>query len=79
MDIDIRSLAHWAHHQGWTVVVDSRGARFFTPKGVYIVTYPHQPPHPRRRLVDVQAALKSAGLSIPATGPGARRFQRQTG
>jgi hypothetical protein len=79
LDIDIRPLAYWANRQGWTIVVDARGARFFSPEGVYIVTYPHHPAHPIRRLADVRTALKTAGLPIPTLGPSARRPQRRTG
>ena len=79
MDIDIRPLACWAHRQGWGIVIDARGARFFSPEGIYIVTYPHHPAHPIRCLADVRTALKTAGLHIPALSPSARRPQRRTG
>ena len=78
LNIYIRPLAHWAESQGWTVLVEPQGATvFYDQEGTYIARYPSDPSNPHRRLTDVLAAMKRAGLPLP--GPGEWRPARRTG
>ncbi len=66
MNSDIKDWADWAESQGWTVKTDGKGyARFYDPDDEYIAQYPATPSNPRRRMKDLQVALKKAGLQIP--------------
>jgi hypothetical protein len=75
---DIRDLAAWAESQGWTVTDDSSGyTRFFDPEGNYVVRYPATPSNQRRRMADLQVALRKAGLQVPPPSKKEQRSQRR--
>ena len=63
---DIKGLVKWARSQGWTVSDDSKGyTRFYDPQGEYVGCYPATPSNPRRRMADIEVALRKAGLQVP--------------
>jgi len=63
---DIKGLVKWARSQGWTVSDDTKGyTRFHNPQGDYIACYPATPSNARRRMADLEVALRKAGLQVP--------------
>lgn len=77
---DIADLAKWATSQGWTVSDDTKGyTRFYDPEGNYVVRYPATPSNPRRRMADLQVALRKAGLQVPPPSKKEQRAQRRKG
>jgi hypothetical protein len=77
---DIADLAKWAKSQGWTVRDDANGyTRFFTPAGEYVARYPATPSNPRRRMADLQVALRKAGLQVPPPSKKQQRSMRRKG
>jgi hypothetical protein len=71
---DIKDTAKWARSQGWTVRDDANGyTRFYNPDGDYIARYPATPSNPRRRMADLEVALRKAGLQVP---PPSKKEQR---
>lgn len=80
MNAAIRKIARWAESQGWTVTDDSKGyTRFYAPNGDYVVTYPATPSNPRRRMADLEVALRRAGLQIPPPSKKEQRSARLKG
>lgn len=80
MNAAIRKIAKWAESQGWTVRDDSKGyTRFYAPTGEYIACYPATPSNPRRRMADLQVALRRAGLQIPPPSKKEQRAVRREG
>ena len=80
MNSDIKDLATWAKSQGWTVTDDKSGyTRFYDPQGTYVVRYPATPSNPRRRMADLQVALRKAGLPVPPPSKKEQRAQRKKG
>lgn len=80
MNSDIADLAKWAISQGWTVSDDAKGyTRFYDQKGNYVVRYPATPSNPRRRMADLQVALRKAGLQVPPPSKKEQRAQRRKG
>jgi len=77
---DIHHIAKWAVSQGWRVEDDSKGyTRFHDPHGNYVAAYPATPSNPRRRMHDLLAKLKKAGLTWPAPSKKEQRTQRKRG
>ncbi|PZS25783.1 MAG: hypothetical protein DLM61_19435 [Pseudonocardiales bacterium] len=80
MNSEVADLARWARRQGWTVRDDASGyTRFYDPAGAYIARYPATPSNPRRRMADLQVALRRAGLQVPPPSKKERRAQRRRG
>lgn len=78
MNSDIKDLADWAKSQGWTVNDDQSGyTRFCDPQGNYICRYPATPGNPRRRMAELQVALRKAGLQVPPPSKKEQRSQRR--
>lgn len=74
MNSNIKIIAKWAKSQGRAVNDDASGyTRFFDPEGNYVVRYPATPSSPRRRMADLQVALRKAGLQVP---PPSKKEQR---
>ncbi|MDQ0376587.1 hypothetical protein [Amycolatopsis thermophila] len=72
---ELEKLIAWAESQGWTVKTDKKGYRhFYNPAGDWVVRHPATPGNPRRRLAEVQTALKRNGLEVP---PPSRAEQRR--
>jgi hypothetical protein len=64
VDKDLTDIVKWAKSQRWRVTTDSKGySRFYDPVGNYITYYPATPRNARRRMADLCAALKRAGLA----------------
>lgn len=77
---DIADIAKWAQSQGWTVKDDaSNYTRFYDPHGNYVVRYPATPSNARRRMADLQVALRKAGLQVPPPSKKEQRAQRKKG
>lgn len=78
MNSDARDLASWARSQGWRVEDDASGyTRFYRPDGQYIARYPATPGNPRRRMLDLQVALRREGLQVPPPSKKEQRAQRR--
>ncbi len=78
MNRDIRRIAKWAVSQGWTVEDDASGyTHFFDPAGRHIARYPATPSNPRRRMADLNVALRRAGLQVPPPSRSEQRSQRR--
>lgn len=75
---DLTDIVKWARSQRWSVEQDRKGyTRFYDPEGNYITDYPATPSNPRRRMADLQVALKRAGLQIPPPSKSEQRAQRR--
>lgn len=80
MNSDITDIAKWAESQGWKVEDDTKGyTRFYDPNGDYVVNYPATPSNPRRRMLDLQVALRKAGLQVPPPSKKEQRAKRKKG
>jgi hypothetical protein len=78
VDKDLTALVKWARSQGWQVRQDRNGyTRFYDPDGIYIANYPATPSNPRRRMADLQVALRRAGLQVPPPSRSEQRAQRR--
>jgi hypothetical protein len=78
MDKDLTALVKWAESQAWEVSTDSSGyTRFYDPEGRYVAYYPATPSNPRRRMKDLQVALRRAGLQVPPPSKREQRAQRR--
>jgi hypothetical protein len=78
VDKDLTDIIRWAESQRWEVKTDSKGyKRFYNPEGEYVAHYPATPSNPRRRMKDLQVALKRAGLQIPPPSRSEQRSQRR--
>ncbi len=65
---------------GLTVEDDAKGyTRFFDPRGAYVAYYPATPSNPRRRMADLQVALRKAGLQVPPPSKSEQRSRRRKG
>jgi hypothetical protein len=81
VDKDLTDIIRWATSQKWEVRTDTKGySRFYDPKGNYITCYPATPSNARRRLKDLQVALKRAGLQVrPPSRSEQRAMRRKDG
>lgn len=52
--------------------------RFYDAEGAYIARYPATPGNPRRRMADLQVALRRAGLQVPPPSKKEQRAQRRS-
>lgn len=78
MNSDITDIAKWAESQGWKVEDDQKGyTRFYDRNGDYVVNYPATPSNPRRRMLDLQVALRKAGLQVPPPSKKEQRAKRK--
>ncbi|MGH2750796.1 MAG: hypothetical protein ACRDK3_07995 [Actinomycetota bacterium] len=78
MNREIKDIADWARSQGWTVDDDTKGySRFYDPDGNYVTNYPATPSNPRRRMADLNTALRRAGLQLPPPSKKEQRSRRR--
>jgi hypothetical protein len=78
VDKDLTDIISWAESQKWEVRTDAKGySRFYDPDGNYVTHYPATPSNPRRRMKDLQVALKRANLQMPPPSKSEQRAQRR--
>lgn len=78
MDKDLTALVKWVQSQGWQVRRDQNGySRFYDPEGRYVARFPATPSNLRRRMADLQVALRRAGLQVPPPSKSEQRAQRR--
>lgn len=77
---DLGALIRWAESQKWDVRIDASGySRFYDPEGNYVARYPATPGRSWRRMIELQQALKRAGLQVPPPSKREQRAQRRKG
>ena len=80
MNSEIRKHAKWAKANQWTVYDDTNGyTHFVAPDGNHVYTYPATPSRPRRRMKELELALKNYDLEWPPPSKSVQRSRRRRG